>query len=62
LLGIKLKIRNTNEEYPIKQIKFMGGPQTNTKSLKQDNWNRNTHIGNRTIPVDRIKLIEIILK
>ena len=36
----------------------MGGPLTNTKSLKQDNWNRNTHIGNRTIPVDRIKLIE----
>lgn len=45
-------------EYPIKQIKFMGGPYTDTKSLKQDNWNRNTHIGNRTIPVDRIKLIE----
>ena len=45
-------------EYPIKQVKFIGGSQTNTKSLKQDNWNRNTHIGNRTIPVDRIKLIE----
>ena len=37
-------------EYPIKQVKFIGG--------SQDNWNRNTHIGNRTIPVDRIKLIE----
>ncbi len=45
-------------EYPIKQIKFMGGLYTDTKSLKQDNWNRNTHIGNRIIPVDRIKLIE----
>jgi hypothetical protein len=49
---------NFKPEYPIKQVKFIGGSQTNTKSLKQDNWNRNTHIGNRTIPVDRIKLIE----
>ena len=31
---------NFKPEYPIKQVKFIGGSQTNTKSLKQDNCDK----------------------
>lgn len=46
--------------YPSKDMKWMYGSYSdfNKGNIKQDNWNMNTHIGKRTIPIERIKIIE----
>lgn len=47
-------------QYPNKDMKWMYGSYSdfNNGYIKQDNWNMNTHIGNKIIPTDRIKIIE----
>lgn len=46
--------------YPNKTMKWMYGSYSNFENdnVEQDNWNMNTHIGERTIPRDRFKIIE----
>lgn len=46
--------------YPNKDMKWMYGSYSdfNNGNIKQDNWNMNTHIGKKTIPIERIKIIE----
>ncbi len=45
-------------EYPNKEMLWMYGSYSDFSSFKQDNWNMNTHIGERTISSDRIEIIE----
>ena len=44
--------------YPNKVMQWMYGSYSDFTSFKQDNWNMNTHIGERTISSDRLKIIE----
>lgn len=44
--------------YPHKVMQWMYGSYSDFTSFKQDNWNMNTHIGERTISSDRLKIIE----
>ena len=47
-------------QYPNKDMKWMYGSYSdfNNGCIKQDNWNMNTHIGNKIISTDIIKIIE----
>lgn len=47
--------------YPNKDMQWMYGAYSdfNNGNITQDNWNMNTHIGKKTIPIDRIKIIEV---
>ena len=44
--------------YPNPVMQWMYGPYSDFTTFKQDNWNMNTHIGERTIPSDRLEIIE----
>lgn len=44
--------------YPNKVMQWMYGSYSDFTSLQQENWNMNTHIGERKIPIDRIRIIE----
>ena len=44
--------------YPNKVMQWMYGSYSDFTSFKQDNWNMNTHIGERTISSNRINIIE----
>lgn len=46
--------------YPNKDMKWMYGEYSDFSNgnIKQDNWNMNTHIGNKIIPASKIKIIE----
>lgn len=46
--------------YPNKDMEWMYGAYSDFSNgnIKQDNWNMNTHIGERVIPIDRIKIIQ----
>lgn len=45
-------------EYPNKEMLWMYDSYSDFSSFKQDNWNMNTHIGERTISSNRIEIIE----
>lgn len=45
-------------EYPNKVMQWMYGSYSDFSSIKQEDWNMNTHIGERTIPLDKIEIIE----
>lgn len=47
-------------QYPNEDMAWMYGSYSNFEygNIIQDNWNMNTHIGNRIIPTSRIKIIE----
>lgn len=51
---------NWEPQYPSENMGWMYGSYSDFSNgnIKQDNWNMNTHIGNRIIPADRIKIIE----
>lgn len=46
--------------YPNKVMGWMYGSYSNFENgnIMQDTWNMNTHVGNKTIPTDRIQIIE----